>query len=427
MYPNLYHFLKDTFGGEPWGFTRYVNSFGFFVALAFVLSAILLTVELRRKERQGLLGPKEETVMVGEPASVWSLLSNFLFGFLVGYKIIGAFFNGMDVDPQEYIFSSKGSWVGGILLASLFSGLRYWEKKRERLAKPEQRKVRVWPHERVGDIIVLGAVGGFLGAKIFDNLENWERFIQNPIANLLAPSGLTFYGGLIVAAAAILWYAHRKGINLFHLMDAVAPVLMIAYAVGRIGCHVSGDGDWGIFNTAYALDADGHIVRSSEGDFQKTLTANPGFADYLTSQYGSVESIPRAHVPGLSFLPNWFWAYNYPHNVNEVGTPIPGCEGSYCMQLNPLVFPTPMYEILACTLLFILLWMLRKKTRVPGRLFALYLVLNGAERFLVEKIRVNSTYDIFGFHPTQAELISTLLMIGGGLLWWWTGWRHARA
>ena len=417
MYPNLYFFLKDAFGIEPWNFTRYINSFGFFVALAFVLSALLLTRELRRKEKQGLLSPKEELVRVGEPASAGLLFSNFLFGFVVGYKIIGAFFNGMDQDPQAYIFSTDGSWVGGLLLASVFSGLKYWEKKKQALAVPEERKVRIWPHERVGDIIVIGAIGGFLGAKVFDNLENWDRFIADPIGNLLAPSGLTFYGGLIVAAIGILWFAYRKGINLYQLMDATAPVLMIAYAVGRIGCQVSGDGDWGIFNTAYALNNAGEIVAADGHSFEKTVAENPEFSQYLTAQYGSIKEIPRAHFQGPSFLPNWFWAYHYPHNVNEVGTPIAGCAGSFCYQLNPLVFPTPFYEIIACSLLFLILWYVRKKITVPGRLFALYLVLNGLERFWVEKIRVNSTYSIFGFHPTQAELISSGLIIGGFLMW----------
>jgi prolipoprotein diacylglyceryltransferase len=63
------------------------------------------------------------------------------------------------------------------------------------------------------------------------------------------------------------------------------------------------------------------------------------------------------------------------------------------------------------------LWFLRKKIKAPGALFGIYLVLNGFERFMVEKIRVNTTYDIFGFHPTQAELISSMLMIVG--LWFW--------
>ena len=165
MYPNLYFFLKDSFDIQPWNFTQYINSFGFFVALAFVLSAVLLTIELKRKEKQGLLQPKEETIKVGEPAGWSELTFNFLFGFVVGYKILGAFLNSSDVNPQQYIFSSEGSWVGGFALAFLFSGLKYWEKKKQVLPKPEERKIRVWPHERVGDIIIIGAIAGFLGAK----------------------------------------------------------------------------------------------------------------------------------------------------------------------------------------------------------------------------------------------------------------------
>jgi len=51
-------------------------------------------------------------------------------------------------------------------------------------------------------------------------------------------------------------------------------------------------------------------------------------------------------------------------------------------------------------------------------MFAFYLIINGIERFFIEKIRVNSRYTIFGFHPTQAEIISTLLIIGGSLLYY---------
>jgi prolipoprotein diacylglyceryltransferase len=421
MFPNLYYFLKETFGIQPWTFTQYVNSFGFFVAIAFVCAAVTLTAELKRREKLGWLHPKEETIRVGEPARWHELLFNLLFGFVVGYKIIGAFMNSAETNPQEYIFSTRGSWAGGLALGLLFAGLKYWEKKKQALPTPEERKIRIWPHERVGDMTILAAVGGFLGAKVFDNLENWDRFIRNPLGNLLSPSGLTFYGGLIVAAVAILWYAKRKAIPWRHLVDAFGPALMLAYAVGRIGCHVSGDGDWGIFNTAYTVNAEGKIAPATDWEFTRTLMANQGFAQYLTGEFGSLDAIPRAHFSGPGFLPDWFWAYNYPHNVNEVGSPITDCTGSYCMQLNPPVFPTPLYELLACTLLFFVLWHLRKKIRIPGRLFALYLVMNGTERFLIEKIRVNSTYSILGFHPTQAELISTLLVLGGIFFWWWTG------
>jgi prolipoprotein diacylglyceryltransferase len=77
------------------------------------------------------------------------------------------------------------------------------------------------------------------------------------------------------------------------------------------------------------------------------------------------------------------------------------------------VFPTPLYETLTCLVLFFILWSLRKRLKTPGNLFAIYLILNGIERFLIEHIRVNSKYDIWGLHPTQAELISSGLVIAG--------------
>jgi phosphatidylglycerol---prolipoprotein diacylglyceryl transferase len=413
MYPNLYYFLKDVLGIEPWGFTQYINSFGFFVALSFLLAAYLLAKELKRKEGEGLLAGSADKTLVGAPASWGELAGNFLFGFIVGYKLLGVFLSNEDIHPQEYIFSSKGSLLGGVLLAVLFAGLKYREKKSQKLPKPELRSVLVMPHQRVSDITVIAAIAGFAGAKLFDNLENWDRFVQDPIGSFLSPSGLTFYGGLIFAAVAIIWFARKKKIAIFHLCDAVAPALMLSYASGRIGCHVSGDGDWGIINKAYTLDADGNIVKADPETFSRTIAAGGEYIDYLARESGSIDKIPAAFVEGPSFLPNWFMAYNYPHNVNEVGSLIPGCEGPYCMQLNPLVFPTPLYEIIACTLLFMLLWSVRKKLKVAGQLFGVYLILNGLERFMIEKIRVNSTYDIWGFHPTQAELISTMLMLSG--------------
>ncbi len=122
-------------------------------------------------------------------------------------------------------------------------------------------------------------------------------------------------------------------------------------------------------------------------------------------------------LAALGFLPDWFFAYNYPHNVNETGIKINGCDEKYCNQLPIPVFPTPFYETLACTLLFFVLWGLRKRIQPAGGLFCLYLILNGLERFFIEKIRVNNRLDLFGFHPTQAEVISTGLVITGVVLW----------
>ena len=373
MYPNLYFAFKDLFGID-WKPLRFVNSFGFFVAISFILAAVFLTMELKRKSKQGLFVPTEMPVMVGQPASITDLLVNFLLGFLLGYKILALFI--MDSfatdDPQKFIFSGNGSWPAGIALGLLFAGMKWYDKNKQKLPKPEKRTVRIWPQDRVGEMTILALVFGLLGAKLFDIFENWSDFVKRPSDYIFSAEGLTFYGGLICAAIAIWVYARRHKIGFWHLNDAAAPALMLAYAVGRIGCQVAGDGDWGIVNT------------------------NP---------------------KPFSGLPNWMWGYTYPHNVAGAGDPIPGCSGKFCSELSQPVFPTPFYETLVCLILFLIIWSMRKRLKIPGTLFALYLMLNGLERFFIEKIRVNTRMDIFGFQPTQAEVISTLLFLSGVIIW----------
>jgi len=374
MYPNLYYAFKDLFGVE-WTFLRFVNSFGFFVAIGFIISALVLASELRRKSKQGLLHPTEMEVMVGQPATFLDLALNFLLGFLLGYKIVALFImdSSATEDPQAFIFSSMGSWPAGIALGLLFAGLKWWEKNKQKLAKPEKRTVRIWPHDRVGEITIIALVFGLLGAKLFDAFENWSDFVKHPSDYIFSAKGLTFYGGLICAALAIWWYAKKNKIGFWHLNDAMATTMMLAYSLGRIGCQVSGDGDWGIENTR-----------------------------------------PKP----ISWLPDWMWSYKYPHNVNEIGVKIEGCTDlKFCNELPVGVFPTPFYEIVICFVLFLFLWSVRKKFKVPGTLFGLYLILNGLERFFIEKIRVNTRIHVFGFEFTQAELISSFLFISGVIIW----------
>jgi prolipoprotein diacylglyceryltransferase len=173
-----------------------------------------------------------------------------------------------------------------------------------------------------------------------------------------------------MAAIAICIFAYRKNISIKHLCDAAAPALMIAYAIGRMGCQLSGDGDWGIDNLN-----------------------------------------PKPEV--LAFLPDWFWSYNYPHNVLGEGIPIPGCEGQHCAQLPNPVYPTPLYEAIVCIAMALILWFSRKKFKTPGVFFFTYLILNGVERFSIEKIRVNTTYKLFGYAITQAEIISFIFILMG--------------
>lgn len=419
MYPNLYYFFKEVFGVE-WEWARFLNSFGFFVALAFIGGAVVLTKGLQRKEKQGLLQPKEEKRVFGKPATTGEILLNALLGFLMGYKIIGAFINaGSGVDPQEYIFSSQGSWGAGIFLALLFGGLRWYEKNKQKAAKPEERMVRVWPHERVGDIVVMAAIFGFAGAKVFHNLENWGEFVKDPIGSLVSFSGLTFYGGLICAAVAIIIFARRKGISIRHLADTMGPTLMLAYAIGRIGCQVAGDGDWGIPNSAYVADSTGNVRLASAGEFEASLQKNQAYLQQQDEfKILKLEDIPHASFKAPSFLPDWMVAYTYPHNVNKVGVRLAGCEqDDHCNYLPVPVFPTPFYETVVCLLLFGILMFARSKIKLAGGLFSLYLILNGIERFFVEKIRVNTKYHDLPFQPTQAELISLALVILGIVLY----------
>ena len=82
MYPNLYYAFKDLFGIEIEKL-RYVNSFGFFVAIAFILAAVVLVAELRRKSKQGLLQPTEMEITVGKQATASELLLNFFAGLYI--------------------------------------------------------------------------------------------------------------------------------------------------------------------------------------------------------------------------------------------------------------------------------------------------------------------------------------------------------
>ncbi|NCI46379.1 prolipoprotein diacylglyceryl transferase [Sediminibacterium soli] len=371
MYPNLYYAFRDFFGVE-WNGLKIVNTFGFVVALSFLAAAWILTKELKRKQQQGLFQHTDETITIGAPASFSELFVNFILGFIFGYKIIGAFtIDDALNDPQSFILSARGNAWLGLATGALFCGLKWWEKRKQRLEKPETRTVRIWPHDRVGDIVIYAAIFGFLGAKIFHNLENWNEFVKDPWGSLVSFSGLTFYGGLICAGAAIIYYSRKKNISVIHLCDATAPAMMLAYAVGRLGCHLSGDGDWG----------------------EPNISRKP-----------------------FAWLPDWMWSYKYPHNVLQEGTPIRDCAGQYCNQLPVGVYPTSLYEFLMCLVLFFVLWSVRKRIKLAGQLSGLYLIFNGMERFFIEQIRINTKYEFLPFKPTQAEIISLLLVIAGVVL-----------
>lgn len=408
MYPNLYFFFKQVFDLEI-PVLKAVNTFGFFVALAFMAAAYMLRRELRRQEVLGNLTGMFKEVVVGKKASGLELGLQGAFVFIFGYKLVGLItaVSSPYFDSQRFIFSMRGSWIGGLIIAIIFVYLRYREDKKNALPEPQKRKLLILPHQRLGDMTMIAFFGGFIGAKIFHNLENFNDFMSDPIGSIFSLGGLTFYGGLIVAGVAMVIYAKMSRINIWILCDGFGPALMVAYAIGRLGCHFSGDGDWGILNSAYISDIEGKLLLAQDGQFQQALINN---TNYYIHQFGDLSKVPYKFFDP-SWLPLSLKSQNYIHNVLGEGFILPDCDGLYCAFLPVGVFPTPIYEFVLCTLAFGLLIYLRRYFKIHGQVFAIYLFLVGVERFFIEKIRVNTLYHIGNFQFTQAELISVIIII----------------
>lgn len=211
-------------------------------------------------------------------------------------------------------------------------------------------------HLLVSDLAMICAIFGVIGAHIFHLLEYPRELLQDPIAMIFSLDGFSIYGGLILGAIAGAVFLKKRAVPIFPMLDALAPSIILGYGIGRLGCQVSGDGDWG-------------------------TAAN------------------MAIKP--NWLPDWLWAQTYENNVVGAIIPAPG------------VYPTPLYEALAAFLIFAFLWSIRKTHYKTGFLFSVYLLLSGFERLLIEKIRINSEYHLWGMSFTQAEFISTALVIAG--------------
>jgi len=231
------------------------------------------------------------------------------------------------------------------------------------------------------EITLLAIIFGIIGSKALDLIENWDSFISNPVMRAFSPGGLTFYGGLILASLAIAIYVRRKKIPFLFISDAACPSLMLAYGIGRIGCQLAGDGDYGtptslpwgtIFANGTVKPTD--VLKQFYTE-QPALAVRDNFRE-LSSQFSRSDQ------------------YGMITKFDEV------------IRLHP----TPVYEFLICSAIFYILWYLRKKNWTDGKLFMLYLVFAGFERLSVEFLRLNPRL-LLGL--SEAQLISILLIIIG--------------
>jgi phosphatidylglycerol:prolipoprotein diacylglycerol transferase len=198
------------------------------------------------------------------------------------------------------------------------------------------------PADWAYEMVFAALVGGLVGARLWAVIERWEDAKDDLLGALFSGTGLVFYGGAIGGALAVALWAWRRGVLGPRMFDVAAAPLAIGYAVGRIGCQLAGDGDYG---------------KPWDGP----------------------------------------WAMAYPDGT------VPTTEQ---------VHPTPVYETLVMGLVTWFLWRMRHRVP-PGGLFALWLLLAGTERFLVEFIRRNEPV---AAGLTVAQLLS-LAMVAGGALW----------
>lgn len=212
------------------------------------------------------------------------------------------------------------------------------------------------PSAMLSNLTLICAMFGILGARLFHILEYPAEFLANPVEMIFSRAGLSIYGGLICGALAGVIYLRKYALPVIPMLDAFAPALALGYAIGRLGCQISGDGDWG-------------------------TTANM--------------------LIKPEFLPDWLWAQTYQNNVAGVVIAAPG------------VYPTPLYESGMALLIFIILSIKSKGQYIAGYMISLYLLLSGMARLLVEQIRINSEYHLFNIGFTQAEFISALFILIG--------------
>ena len=246
----------------------------------------------------------------------------------------------------------------------------------------ELKKRSITP-ELASTITLLSVVFGLLGAKLLHLIENWNEFLADPLT-AFSPGGLTWYGGFVLGMGVIIWYVRKKHIPYRRFLDALGIALILAYGIGRVGCHLAGDGDYGSPTTL------------PWGVLYAKGTAKP---TTMLSEYfqHNPEEGARWHYDSLRVIPAGRDALGHSYNKFDETTPL---------------HPTPLYELLLGIIGFMVLRKVAPRFTVDGQLFMLYLMLAALFRFSVEFLRLQPKI-LFGL--SEAQLIATALFLFGAV------------
>jgi prolipoprotein diacylglyceryltransferase/predicted O-methyltransferase YrrM len=262
--------------------------------------------------------------------------------------------------------------VAAYLLQAEFNRRRA-QLDRYRPSKPTKGFLARWIAQSQGDegflIIGIAGLAGIVGARLYHVLESPSVFFADPWPLLISQYGFAWFGGFLGGFFALLVLAKLFRIPVLEFLDLCSAPAAVGYAIGRIGCLLSGDGDYGI---------------------PTTLPWGMSFPNGLVPTTGMWD--PDSHS---------------------------GICSKYGLPGNCTVHPTPIYEFLICLAIGAFLWHLGTKAlrgpKATGEIFCNYLILTGAGRFLIEFIRINPR-SFFGLSNAQAASLVSILA-GAVLLW----------
>lgn len=254
---------------------------------------------------------------------------------------------------------------------------------------------------------LLAMLSGVAGARLSHVLETWHDYF-NPQRTLgqsllavinIRSGGLTYYGGFVLAVPVLLWYGRAKKVALPVGMDIVAPCLMIGLAFGRIGCFLNG--------CCYGAQCD-----------------LPLAVHFPYHSYAYIEQVEQGKIqpPRELLLPSPAGApvLAPPAMFKDEPELAAIARGEHTLPVHP----TQLYSTVTAFLIaaFLLAWMPRNP--VPGRAFALMLIIEPVTRFIIELLRVEPA--VLG--PMSFSMVLAIpQFIVGLILWVGFGWHHRRS